>query len=270
SGYLWESQTGPTAGAARLRSAAHMSQTAVIMGLTTAGRGHQELPWARWRDSSLVMSAVWLAGGGVKWTGAPKPVKIIVAPALPLPGPPGAAAGTGAWNRICRIRWWASIHPSTGNEAMLRALISLRTSWASLAPSVACTLAATLSRLTCARYSVAGAPATVAWPAWDTPLETANRCHRAQVGSPAQARGDDLEALPGRTWSRSMLTHALGRGICLRAAADTRMYSARAAPSPTRTLMAPGGATAPFPTSLSLVFSANELAAKSPRPDPVT
>src|SRR6266516_3146580 len=169
-----ESQTAPTAGAARLRSAAHMSQTAVIMGLTTAGRGHPELACARWRDSSLVMSAVWLAGGGMKWTGAPKPVKIIVAAALPLRRPPVAAAGTGAWNRICRTRWRASIHTSTGNEAMLRALISPRTSWASLAPSVACTLAATLSRLTCARYSVAGTPATVAWPAWDTPLETAN------------------------------------------------------------------------------------------------
>src|SRR5262245_50702164 len=151
---------------------------------------------------------------------------------------------------------------------MPRALISPRTSWSSLAPSVACTLAATLSRLTCARYSVAGTPATVAWPAWNTPLETANRCHRAQVGSPAQARGDDLEALPGRTLLRSILTHALWPGICLRAAADTRMYSVPAAPFTTRILMAPAGATAPFPTRMLLVLSAKRIGGEVHPPRP--
>jgi hypothetical protein len=67
-----------------------------------------------------------------------------------------------------------------------------------------------------------------------------------------------------------MLTHALWPGICLRAAADTRMYSVPAAPFTTRILMAPVGATAPFTTRMLLVFSANELAAESTRPDPMT
>src|SRR5262249_48156512 len=221
-----------------LRSAAHMSQTAVIMGLTTAGRGHQELPWARWRDSSLVMSAVWLAGGGVKWTGAPKPVKIIVAPALPLLRPPVAAAATRAGSGLCRTRGWPPPPAPRGTGPILRALTSPGTSWPPRPPSGACPLPAPLSGLPCARYSAAGTPATVAWPAWDTPLETANRCHRAQAGSPAQARGDDLEAWPGRTLLRAMLTHALWPGTCLRAAAGTRMYSVPAGPLTTRIFMA--------------------------------
>jgi hypothetical protein len=46
------------------------------------------------------MSVVWLAGGGMSWTGVPKLVKVIVSIALPLPLPLGApvpAAGIGVW-----------------------------------------------------------------------------------------------------------------------------------------------------------------------------
>ena len=78
-------------------------------------------------SNSLVMSAVWLAGGGLTWTGAQKLVKVMVAvtvPALRAPEVPGA--GTGAWKLTCRTRWWGPIHTSTGNMAVPRALISWR------------------------------------------------------------------------------------------------------------------------------------------------
>jgi hypothetical protein len=72
--------------------AAQMSQTAVSMRLTAARPGQPALALARW-STWLVMSAVWLAGGGVRWTGAPKLGKVMVSTALPLP--PVLAAGTG-------------------------------------------------------------------------------------------------------------------------------------------------------------------------------